>query len=160
MLLTSTEYILIRKWENMKKYFKFIILIGLFFLTTGYLYYVRPIVDDELFNYGFAKNILDGLIPYKDFNMIIPPLFSYILALVLGLFGQKLIIYHFVLAVLITSITYISYKKIKKFSLLIYFLLLIYPYTGYNMFCLFLLFFLLSQKECKYSYFIESCFFI
>lgn len=148
----------------MKKYLKIIIFIILVILTVAYTYYVRPIVDDELFNYGFANNILNGQVPYKDFNMIIPPLFSYLLALIIGIFGKKLIIYHIVVAFLITSITFLSYKKIGKCAIIIYALLLIYPYTGYNMFCMFLLFVLLNQKESKYSGVIEaiiiSCMFL
>lgn len=159
------EFILIRKKVgNMKKHLRIIIFIGIVLITVGYIYYVRPIVDDELFNYGFAKNILDGLIPYKDFNMIIPPLFHYLLALILAIFGKKLIIYHIVIAIFITGITFISYKKIGKCAIIVYILLLIYPYTGYNMFCLFLLFILLQQKDSKYSTIIEaiiiSCMFL
>ena len=60
--------------------------------------------DDELFNYGFAYNILNGLVPYRDFNMIIPPLFNYLLAGILKLFGTKLIVYHFVIASIILLI--------------------------------------------------------
>lgn len=140
----------------MKKYLKIIIFISLIILTVSYTYYVRPIVDDELFNYGFAHNILNRLIPYKDFNMIIPPLFSYLLALIIGILGKKLLVYHIVIASFIVSITFLSYKKIGKSAIIIYILSLIYPYTGYNMFCLFLLFILLSLKENKYSTIIES----
>ena len=61
-------------------------------LTVTYTYYFKPIVDDELYNYGFSYNIINGLVPYKDFNMIIPPLFSYLYALIMNLFGTKLII--------------------------------------------------------------------
>lgn len=139
----------------MKKYWKVILLIGLFIVTVTYTYYVRPIVDDELFNYGFAKSILEGLVPYNDFNMIIPPLFSYLLALVLAILGKKLIVYHFVIALIIVFITWLSYKKIGKNALIIYFLLLVYPYTGYNMFCLFLYFILLSIQDKKYAGLIE-----
>lgn len=140
----------------MKKYLKVIIFIVLISITVGYIYYIRPLVDDELFNYGFAKNILDGLIPYKDFNMIIPPLFHYLLVPLLAIFGKRLIIYHIVIAFFITTITFISYKKIGKCAIIIYILLLIYPYTGYNMFCLFLLFILLEQNDNKYYLIIES----
>lgn len=148
----------------MKKYLKIIIFIGLIILTIGYTYYVRPIVDDELFNYGFANNIINGLIPYKDFNMIIPPLFSYLLVPIIGILGKKLIIYHLVIAVFIATITFLSYRKIGKLAIIIYILLLIYPYTGYNMFCLLLLFLLLNLKENKSSTIIEgiiiSCMFL
>lgn len=140
----------------MKKYLKIIIFILLIALTVGYTYYVRPLVDDELFNYGFAKNIIEGLIPYKDFNMIIPPLFHYLLVPILKILGEKLIGYHIIIATFITTITFISYKKIGKCSIIIYILLLIYPYTGYNMFCLFLLFIVLNRKENKYTTIIEA----
>ena len=139
----------------MKKYQKIIVFICLVILTTIYTYYIRPIVDDELFNYGFAKNILEGLIPYKDFNMIIPPLFSYFLSFILAIFGKKLIVYHFVIATIITIITFLGYKTIKKSTIIIYILLLIYPYTGYNMFSLLLLFILLNIQEKKYTDILE-----
>ena len=63
-----------------KKYLKVVGVVCLFILALVYLYYYRPLVDDELYGYGFGLNILKGLIPYKDFNMIITPLFSYIIA--------------------------------------------------------------------------------
>ena len=127
-----------------KNILKILIFILMIVITVLYTYKVRVLVDDELFNYGFAKNIIDGLIPYKDFNMIIPPLFAYITALVLKIFGEKLLIYHILTAIIILGITYISSKKIGIMAFTIYFLLLIYPYTGYNMFSLFLFFILLN----------------
>lgn len=133
----------------MKKYSKIIILIILSIITISYTYYIRPLVDDELFNFGFAWNIVKGLVPYKDFNMIIPPLFSYITAIPLAIFGKKLIIYHIIITIIIVTITNLSYKKIGWKAIIIYVLLLVYPYTGYNMFCLFLLFLLLELPEHK-----------
>ena len=122
------------------KIFKIAILTILVALTVAYTYYFRPLVDDELYNYGFSYNIINGLIPYKDFNMIIPPLFNYLLASLLLIFGSKLIIYHIILSLMIVSISYICYKKIGIKAIGIYLLLLIYPYAGYNIFALLLLF--------------------
>ena len=130
-----------------KKIFKIIVLILLVILTVLYTYYFRPIVDDELYNYGFSYNIISGLIPYKDFNMIIPPLFNYLLAGILLIFGSKLIIYHFILSLMIVFISYICYKKIGIKASGIYFLLLIYPYAGYNIFALLLLFILFYLND-------------
>ena len=140
----------------MNKYFKFIILIILITITVGYTYYVRPVIDDELYNYGYAISILDGLIPYKDFNMIVTPLFHYLLVPIFALFGKKLIIYHIIIAIFITTITYLSYKKIGKSAIIIYLLLLVYPYTGYNMFCLFLFFLLLNLNKEKSNIILEA----
>lgn len=140
----------------MKKYLKILIFISLFLFTIYYTYNIRAVIDDELYNYGFAKSILDGLIPYKDFNMIIPPLFHYILAIFLKILGQKLIVYHILIALIITIITYISYKTIGKSSFIIYFLLLVYPYIGYNTFSLLLLLILLNIKNKKYQDILET----
>ena len=44
----------------MKKYHKLFILafyLLLFIFGVFYLYYFRPLMDDELFNYGFSKSI-------------------------------------------------------------------------------------------------------
>lgn len=142
--------------KYLKKVLPIILMIVLLFITMYYTYYFRQVTDDELFNYGFAQNILNGLIPYKDFNMIIPPLFSYILALFLGILGKKLIVYHLMIALMIVGITYLCYQKIGFYAMVIYLLLLIYPYTGYNMFCLFLFFLLLIKKEGKYGEIIDA----
>ncbi|MFR1776822.1 MAG: hypothetical protein ACLSW4_02030 [Clostridia bacterium] len=34
---------------------------------------------DEIWNFNFARNIANGLIPYKDFNMLQTPLLTFIL---------------------------------------------------------------------------------
>lgn len=127
-----------------KKYLKILGVIVLFFLALVYIYYYRPLVDDELYGYGFGINILKGLIPYRDFNMIITPLFSYIIAFFLWVFGEYLIVYHIVISLIIVGITVISYKKIGYKCIVVYLALLIYPYTGYNMFSILLLFILLN----------------
>lgn len=132
-----------------KKIFKIIILIILVVLTVAYTYYFRPLVDDELYNYGFSYNIINGLIPYKDFNMIIPPLFHYFLANILLIFGSKLIIYHILLSLMIVVISYMCYKKIGIKAIGIYLLLLIYPYVGYNVFSILLLFILFYLNDKK-----------
>lgn len=132
-----------------KRIFKIIILILLVVLTVLYTYYFRPIVDDELYNYGFSYNIISGLIPYKDFNMIIPPLFNYLLASILLIFGSKLIVYHSIVALMIVAISYICYKKIGIKAIGIYLLLLIYPYAGYNIFALLLFFIIFYLNGLK-----------
>lgn len=131
------------------KSLKIIVTIVITILTVLYTYYFRPIVDDELYNYGFSFNIISDLIPYKDFNMIISPLFHYLLALFLKIFGPKLIIYHIVLALMIVGISYISYKEIGIKAIGIYLLLLIYPYVGYNIFACILLFILFYINDKK-----------
>jgi hypothetical protein len=47
--------------------------------------------NDEIWTYGFSYNIATGLIPYKDFNMIITPLFPLLGAIILNIFGKNII---------------------------------------------------------------------
>jgi len=134
-----------------KKYVKMIFCLLMLLLTLAYTYYFMPIVDDELYNYGFSYSIINGLVPYKDFNMIVPPMFSYILASLLKIFGSKLVVYHGLLACIIVLIFFIAYKSIGIKSFVLYFLMLIYPYAGYNMFAMMLLFilFYINDKKIK-----------
>lgn len=129
---------------------KIIFVVVLMAVTVLYTYYFRSLVDDELYNYGFGYNIANGLVPYKDFNMIITPLFSYILALIFKIFGSHLLVYHVVIALMISLIILINYSYIGKKALLFYCLLLIYPYVGYNIFSLLLLFMLFYiDDKCR-----------
>lgn len=137
--------------KNIWKILLFIVLVIIatiypFFFTNLYSY-------DEVWNFGFAKNILDGLIPYKDFNMIVPPIFPYLTAIVIRIFGEKLIVYYAFIAVIVTSITFLASKKIGWNASLIYISLLIYSSNGYNTASLLLLFILLIllEKELKHQ---------
>ena len=129
--------------QKYRKLLLALLFLFLFCFCVYYTYYLRPLVDDELYNFGFAKNIVNGLVPYVDFNMIVPPFFHYIVSLFVIIFGNHLLVYHCIIAFIVVSITYLSYRKVGFLSLVIYCFLLIYPYTGYNTFCLFLFMILL-----------------
>lgn len=120
----------------------FIVLI-LIAVLNSYRYTVLYSLD-EVWTYGFAYNISNGLIPYKDFNMVIGPIFPYFLSIILNIFGKKLIVYHIVLALMVGAITYLASKKIKIYAILIYLSMLIYSSNGYNTSTLLLLFILLK----------------
>lgn len=102
---------------------------------------------DEVWAYGFGYNISNGLIPYKDFNMVIGPIFPYFLSIILSIFGKKLIIYHIVVGLMVGVITYLASKKIKIYAILIYLAMLIYSSNGYNTSTLLLLFILLRVLD-------------
>ena len=70
------------------KYF----LVFFFFLFWNLI--VQPIYIDENWNYGFAHNIYNGLIPYKDFNMVLTPLFPFIMSFPFFIFGSSILIFH------------------------------------------------------------------
>ena len=63
-----------------------ILLFILIFLAILSIILQKEIKDlDELWNYTFAKNISEGIIPYKDFNMLQMPLLPLINGLILKL---------------------------------------------------------------------------
>lgn len=68
---------------------------------------------DEIWNYNFSKNIADGLVPYKDFNMLQMPLLSFLSAIVLKIFGNQLIIMRVLAVILMSAIFFITYKILK-----------------------------------------------
>ena len=87
---------------------------------------------DELWNYNFANNIANGLIPYRDFNMVTTPLLPIICGIILKIFGQELIVMRIINIILNSSIVFLTYKimetlQIKKY--LIYILLIALCYT-------------------------------
>lgn len=127
-----------------------VIFVLLAIIATIYPYFFTNLATlDEIWVYGFAKNILDGLIPYKDFSMIIPPLFPTILSGILFIFGEKLIVYYAIIGIIVSSITYLAFKKIGLNAIIIFLLLLVYSTNGYNTFTLLLLMLLLSILDKK-----------
>ena len=136
-----------------KKCLSLFFFISIFLFCVFYLYFFRNITDDELYNYGYAHNILNHLVPYRDFNMIVPPLFAYLCALFQFVLGDKLIVYHIVISLLITSIFFLAYSKLGYPSIVILVFSLFYPFAGYNVLSLFLLFLLLSVLTRKSSMF-------
>ena len=131
----------------MKKYIEILLFVLVLIFTICFLYFITPLVLDGIWNYGFGYNISKGLIPYKDFNMIVPPLFPYIVSIFIKLFGNKFIIYDFLISIIIVFISYISYKKIGWKAIIIYMMLLLYPHNGYNTFSVLLIFILLKVIE-------------
>ena len=138
-----------------KKILKVVIFIALVVIAVLNSYFFTHLYSlDEIWNYGFALNITEGLVPYKDYNMVVAPLFSYLLSVVLIIFGKKLIVYHILIAVMVVIITYLASKKIKFYAILIYVAMLIYSANGYNtftLFCLFILLYLLDKEDDKYN---------
>ena len=64
--------------QNKNIILNFIIFIIIFFIVASVIL-TRPLSNlDEIWNYNFARNVADGLIPYKDFNMVTTPLLPFI----------------------------------------------------------------------------------
>lgn len=107
------------------------------------------ITNDEIWNYGFSYNIATGLIPYKDFNMVITPLFPMLGAIFMTIFGKNLIIYHIFNSIICISIFHYMKKQNPQSYYITYSILLLYSLPNYSLFCILLLYILMSLEEKK-----------
>ncbi|MDD5888621.1 MAG: hypothetical protein PUC82_03945 [bacterium] len=134
------------KFRKIRPYIKYF-LIFFFFLFWNLI--VQPVNLDEIWNYGFVNNIYRGLVPYRDFNMVITPFFPMLMAIPFYIFGSNMLIFNIEQAFILTVIFYIIYDYLKEKSYL-FILVMICPlsisFPSYNMFLL-LLFFLLIKLE-------------
>ena len=137
------------------KYYIYILLF-IFFLSFNLI--VSPLTLDEIWSYGFVNNIYNGLIPYKDFNMVITPFYSFFMSISFFVFGNNMLILHIENALLITIFIYICSKLLKN-KVYIILPLLIFPlnitFPNYNLLLLFLFVLLIYlEKNNKNDYLI------
>ena len=77
--------------------------------------FTKPVSNlDEIWNFNFARNIADGLVPYRDFNIVPTPLLSMICGLLLFVFGKELIVMRCLAVCLICAIFFLLYKILNK----------------------------------------------
>lgn len=139
--------------KNILNIIKYIILFIIFF--SFFLFFSSGDAD-VIWNYGFSHAIRIGEIPYKDFNMIITPLYPVIMSI--GLFIKDswvifLIEQSILLLVFIFLLDKLLDKKIYFLLLLMLSSYMIYP--NYNFFCLLLIVLLLYlDKNNKSDYII------
>ena len=146
----------------MKK--NFLILLLLFILLLIFNLFLYPITLDEIWNYGFSYNILNGKIPYLDFNIVLTPLFSFIMTLPLMIFGNNILVFNIFNIFIILGCFLLLYNLIDDnmwLCTLIFFIPFPILYPSYNLFLLFLFLYLIYlEKNEKSDYligFIVGC---
>ena len=118
-----------------KNNYKFIIL---FFVYLVWFLIIQPIDCDEIWNYGFSVSMADGYLPYKDFNMVITPLFNFLISLPFHIFGKSILVFHIEGAIIFIITSYFLFKLIGDKSWLILAVLfgtLAEFFPNYNFFC-------------------------
>lgn len=88
--------------------------IGLMIIVSGHVFIQELANLDEMWVYNFARCILNGLLPYKDFSIIITPLFPMISAIFLKIFGDEMVVLRIAEVFEIAAILFISYKILRK----------------------------------------------
>lgn len=110
----------------MKKYREDILVFVFFVITTSAIILTRNLNNlDEVWIFNTARNIANGLLPYKDFNLVTTPGLPLFCGIILKIFGTEMFIMRIMAIITNSFIMFIIYKilkifKIKKaFSLLI-----------------------------------------
>jgi len=122
-------------------------LLIIFTITLLFNLICNTLVHDEVWNYGFSYNIATGLIPYKDFNMVITPLYPILGAIFMLLIGKSFFVYHILNAIICTMIFYYIKKTNHKSYYISYSILLFISMPGYNLFCLLLIYIIMNLEE-------------
>lgn len=95
-----------------------VLLYILMFMTILGIIVLKPINNlDELWNYNFARNVSNGLVPYKDFNMILMPMLPVICGLILKITTNELIVMRIIAAFMCSGILYCSHKILNKLNI-------------------------------------------
>lgn len=101
-----------------------VIFIVIFILLTAVMI-VRKVGNlDELWNFNFAKNVSEGRLPYRDFNIVQTPLLPIICGIILRIFGSELFIMRIIGILLNTFILFVGYKILKQLKINNYFIYL------------------------------------
>ena len=138
--------------NKMLKNSKYLLFFFLFLLSYLFL---PQVAADESWSYGFAYNVATGLVPYQDFNMIIPPFFPFLFSIGLC-FYKGILMFHIEQALMMTGICYMLERLVPKKYLLLVLLLLVTPCMVYNLptyntVCFFFILCLILLEEKNHS---------
>ena len=137
----------------MKKYYICILLfVFCFVITFLYNYFLLGINSDEIWNYGFSYNILHGVLPYRDFNVVVTPLFFSIGCLFIMIFGSHILSYDIYISLIISILIVLCYRKINKNCLLLFFICVPIFSPTYNSLCFLLMIILLLLNDSNFKY--------
>lgn len=138
----STLYCLRRvifmKRNNVLKYF--MLFIFSFIISFFFVYVLMPTFCDEIWTYGFSYNISKGMIIYRDFNVLQTPLYFFIGACFIKIFGAYMLSLAIFNSILYAIMVVMLYKIKGSAKLILFSFIFIWYPSSYNLFLLFLSF--------------------
>ena len=120
--------------KNLKVIIKYVLLFFTFLIFT---LIISPINIDEIWNYGFSYNIYKGLVPYRDFNMVLTPFYPMFMSLFLHILGKGILSIHIANAGILSFCCYLLFKMYdeKAYLIIIMFFIPFYlTFPNYNSF--------------------------
>lgn len=131
-----------------KQIIKYILI---FLLILSFNMIVYPLLLDEIWAYGFSYGIFNGLVPYRDYNMVITPFHPFFMSIFLFIYNNILTL-HIVNATIMTYIFHIiekMYKEKAYYLLLLYFVPIPIAMLNYNNFLLVFLILIIYLEKSK-----------
>ncbi len=117
-----------------------------------------PVNLDEIWNYGFSHNLYSGLVPYKDFNMVLTPFYPFLMSLGFYLFGSSMLVFHIEQAIISTLLCLLLFALLDKKAWFIISALLVpisVSFPSYNIFLYYILVLLIYlERNNKSDYLI------
>lgn len=102
----------------MKKYREDILVFVFFVITTSAIILTRNLNNlDEVWIFNTARNIANGLLPYKDFNLVTTPGLPLFCGIILKIFGTEMFIMRIMAIITNSFIMFIIYKILKTFKI-------------------------------------------
>ncbi len=119
--------------KNLKVIIKYVLMFCIFLFST---LIISPINQDEVWNYGFSYNIYKGLVPYRDFNMVLTPFYPMFMSLFLHIFGKGILSIHIANAGILSFCSYLLFKMYDKKAhlIIILFFISFFNFPNYNYF--------------------------
>lgn len=102
--------------KNRKILKNIILFIGFMLIASGNAFVQAFSNLDEIWIYNFARCIVDGLLPYRDFSIIITPLFPMISAIFLKIFGNEMVVLRGIEVIEIAAILFMTFKVLKRLN--------------------------------------------
>lgn len=128
---------------------KDILILIIIFIYTGILITYSNADNDLIWNYGFSYNFANHLLMYKDYNMVITPLYPFLGGILMRILGNNFLIFNFYNTILSTILYYYLYKKYPHTFIPSIILISFILRPSYNFLVLFLVLILLNIKEEK-----------
>ncbi len=93
------------------------------FFLIAYILILGKVITDNIRNYdtmwtfGFAQKIAQGYIPYRDYNMVITPLFAQLTAIFMKIFSSNIFVFLMVGIVEVTLVLLFQYLIFRKMKI-------------------------------------------
>ncbi len=102
----------------MKKYREDILVFVFFLITTSAIILIRNLNNlDEVWIFNTARNIANGLLPYKDFNLVTTPGLPIFCGIILKIFGTEMLVMRVIAIIINSLVMFMIYKILKIFEI-------------------------------------------